>query len=226
MAKIGRQTTSDKAGREPAWIRDKANQAEWTGRFIGILKRDYGSSDSAISAILSIEELVQMCALKMRCYANKEATRWLYKQRKARGAVFKSRLEIAIAGMQVAIDFYTDQGNQSAVLVLRGLGTELSEKLDLCKVAFATKRHGRDRAHSILSECHLFLEARLGQAISFVTLANLVNAGYEADGILLKEPISEEQIRKNLTLFRCNNPLWDNAMDAYAMLTPVNPATK
>jgi len=226
MAKNGRQTASDKVGREPDWINDTANRAEWNGRFIEILKRDYGNSDSTILAILSNEELVQYCPEKIRCYANKEATIWLYEQRKARGAVFKRRLEIAIAGMQVAIDFYTDQGNQAAVMVLRRLGTELLEKLDLCKVAFATKRHGRDRAHSILSECHLFLEARLGQTVSFVTLANLVNAGYEADGNIPKEPITEEHIRKNLTLFKCNNPLWHSAIDAYAKLSPVDSATK
>jgi hypothetical protein len=226
MAKIGRQSASVKVGRMPTWINDTADQAQWEARFIGILKRDYGNSDSTISAILRNEELVRICAVKIRSYVDKEATSWLYKQRKARGAEYKRQFEIAIAGMYAAIVLYTDQGNQAAAMYLRTLGIELLGQLEHCEAAFATKRHGRDRAHSTLSECHLFLEAVLGQAVTFVTLANLVNAGCEADWNIPKEPITEEHIRKNLSAFKRNNPLWHNEIDAYLKLPPLHPATK
>jgi hypothetical protein len=98
--------------------------------------------------------------------------------------------------------------------------------LDRCELAFATKRHGRDRAHSILSECRSFLEERLGKSVTYVTLANLVNAGHEADGKTPEEPITEEHIRKNLTAFRNNNPLWRNKIDPHIKLPSIELETK
>lgn len=208
MIKAGRRTGAVKGARIPAWIRDKANQSKWNDQFIGILKRDYVNSDVAISTILRDERLSQLCATKIRSYVDKDVTAWLYEQRKARGAKHKKQLEIAIAGLRTAIDLYQDRGNQEFALPLGKLADEFSQELGRCKQAFATKRHGRDRDHAILYECHSFLQAKLEQPLTYVTLANLVNAGYEADGNPPKEPVDEEQIRKNLANFKRNNPLW------------------
>jgi hypothetical protein len=221
MTKARRHIRSTEVGRAPAWINDTANQAEWNRRFMSLLKRDYENLDPDISAILSNEKVAQECAVKIRSYVDKEATVWLYGERKARGAKYKRRLEIAIAGMHVAIGLYTDQGNQAAATYLRGLGIELLGQLERCKSAFETKRHGRDRAHSTLSECSSYLEERLGKSVTYVTLANLVNAGYEADGKPPEEPVTDEHIRKNLAAFRRNNPLWHNKINENLKLPAV-----
>jgi hypothetical protein len=132
----------------------------------------------------------------------------LYEQRKARGAKLKKQLEIAIAGLRAAIGLCRDGGYPELSSPLGILADRFSEQLGRCKQAFATKRHGRDRDHAILHECHSFLQEKLGKPVTYVTLANLVNAGYEVDGNPPKEPIDEEQIRKNLANFKRNNPLW------------------
>jgi len=208
MIKTGRRTRAVKGARIPAWIRDKANQNRWNNQFTRILKRDYMNSDVAISTILRDERLSQLCATKIRSYVDKDLTACLYEQRKARGAKHKKQLEIAITGLRTAIGLCTNRGKQEFVLPLGMLADEFSQELGRCKQAFATKRHGRDRDQAILFECHSFLQAEMKQPLTYVTLANLVNAGYEADGNPPKEPASEEQIRKNLANFKRNNPLW------------------
>ena len=165
-----------------------------------------------------------MCAVKVRSYIDKQTTAWLYGQRKVRGAEQKKQLEIAVAGMNAAIALYTDRGNQEVAKYLGNLAIELSRALGRCKTAFATKRHGRDRAHSILSECQSFLESALRRSVAYATLATLVNAAYEANGKALEEPVTEEHVRKNLAAFRRNNPLWCNNIDSGAS-APVDPAT-
>jgi hypothetical protein len=208
MTKSGSRTGAVRGARMPAWKADKENQRKWNGQFISILKRDYSNSDSAISAILGNERLSQICATKIRSYVDKGVTIWWYEQSKAKGARHKGRLEQAIAGMNAAVSLYLDRGNQGTAQNLGELAIGLSQELGRCKEAFATKRHGRDRDHSFLFECHSFLQTELGQPVTYVTVANLVNAGYEAEGSPLKEPVSDEQIRKNLVNFKRNNPLW------------------
>jgi hypothetical protein len=132
----------------------------------------------------------------------------LYEQRKARGAKLKKQVEIALAGFRAAIGLCMDGGKKELLLPLGILADEFSQQLRRCKQAFATKRHGRDRDHAILHECHSFLQEKLGQPVTYVALANLVNAGSEADGNPPEELVTEEQIRKNLTNFKRNNPLW------------------
>jgi hypothetical protein len=225
VSKVGRQSSTKKVAPLPGWVEDVANQTEWNKRFGGILKSNYENLDPTVSVILSDEKLAQMCAVKVRTYVDKQATDWLYGQRKARGAEQKKQLEIALTGMNAAIALYTDQGKQEVTKYLGDRASELSGALGRCKTAFATKRHGRDRAHSMLSECHSFLESQLGHPVTHVTLANLVNAGYEADGRPLEEPVTEEHVRKNLTTFKRNNPFWRNKIDPGAS-APVEPATK
>jgi hypothetical protein len=207
MIKVGRRTGTVKGTRMPGWIDEKDDQRKWNGQFIRILKRDYRSSDSAIFAILSNKRLSQICATKIRSYVDKGVTIWWYKQSKARGAKYKKQLGIAIGGLRAAIVLCRHRGNREPAS-LGMLANEFSLALGRCKQAFATKRHGRDRDHSFLFECHSFLQTKLRQPVTYVTLANLVNAGFEADGSPLKEPVNEEQIQKNLINFKRNNPLW------------------
>ena len=147
-----------------------------------------------------------MCAIKISTYVDKDVSNHLYKERKIRGAKHKKRLEIAIAGLNEAISLYRERGRQKESRVSRCLAVELSGELERSKEAFGTKRHGRDRSHLILYDCKLFLESVLGHRITYSTLANLVNAGFEADGKAPKDPVTEEQLRKNLETFQDRNP--------------------
>jgi hypothetical protein len=226
MVKIRGRTAAAKVRGKPAWIGDTANQKQWNDRFIAILKRDYKSSDSTVAAILGNERLAQKCATRVRSYVDKRATAWLYAQRKARGAARTRQLKIALAGLNAAIDFYTERGNQANANYLGGLTKDLSEVFERCKAAYATKRHGRDRAHSTLSECHFFLESELRRPVTYATLANLVNGGFEADGNAFGEPITEEHLRKNLTAFRRSNPSWRNDIGPRFRPRLTDPATK
>jgi hypothetical protein len=208
VTKTRRRTGAVKGARIPRWITDKQDQKKWNGRFLAILKRDYTNLDASVSAILHDERLSQRCATKIRSYVDKGVTIWWYEQSKARGAKIKEMLKLAIGGLRAAIVLCAIRGDQESASSLGKLAEEFSLQLGRCNQAFATKPHGRDRDHSFLLECHSFLQKELGQPVTYVTLANLVNAGYEADGSSLKEPITEEQIRKNLANFKRNNPLW------------------
>jgi hypothetical protein len=117
-------------------------------------------------------------------------------------------LEQAIAGLNIAASLYLEKGDQATSEYLNARATELSKVLGRWKEAFATKPHGRDRDHSFLLVCHSSLETELGQPITYATLANLVSAGYKADGSPPEKPITEEHIRKNLTNFKRNVPHW------------------
>jgi hypothetical protein len=209
MAKTGKQARAVRGTRMPGWIRDKENQRKWNGRFVEILKKYYLNSDSTISAILVNERLSQVCATKIRSYVDKGVTEWWYRQSKARGTRYKATLKTAIGGLRAANDLCLMRGKHELASSLGMLADEFSLEVGRCKAAFATKQHGRDRDHSFLLECQSFLRKELGRSVSYVTLTNLVNAGYEAEGSPpKKEPITEDQIRKNLAHFRRNNPHW------------------
>jgi len=226
LSKIERPTARAKVASLPGWVTDTANQREWNNRFIAVLNTNYKSLDTTVSAILADTKLAQMCAVKIRSYIDKPTTAWLYWQRKARGAEQKKKLEIAVAGINAAIALYTDRGDQGVAKYLGNRAIELSAALGRCNTAFATKRHGRDRAHSILSECHSYLESELRRPVSYVTLATLVNAAYDADGNAPEEPVTEEHLRKNLAAFRRNNPFWRNQIDPRFVPALGGPATK
>ena len=206
-----RQGGAVKTADLPDWIKDPADQKEWNGRFVKILRRADKNLDSTISAILDNEKLAQMCATKIRSYVDTEVTGWLYAKRKARGAEHKKKLETALPGLNAAASIYAARGNDVVVTHLTSLATELSEQLERCKIAFSTKRLGRDRAHSTLINCRLYLESELKHAVTNATLASLVSAGLEANGDA-KHLVTEENIRKNLSSFRRNNPWWRNTI--------------
>lgn len=132
----------------------RGTKKKWHNQFTIILKRDYFNLDSAAAAILGNERLSQVCAKKIRSYVDKGFTIWWYQQSKARGAKFKEELKIAIGGLRAARVLCMIRGNQELVPSLAMLADEFSRALGRCKQAFATKRHGRDRDHSFLFECH------------------------------------------------------------------------
>jgi hypothetical protein len=194
--------------RPPKWVDDPVDQQEWSDRFLEILRKDYASSDRTVAAILSDGRLSKVCAIKIRSYVNKEFTAYLYAQRKARGTDTTNRLELTVRGLNAGISLSRNGGKQEFIATLEPPLRYYSKALDNCKEAFATKRHGRDRDHGILQECHTFLEQRLGQAVTYATLATLVNAGYEANGDLPEEPIDEGLVGRNLANFKKRNPFW------------------
>jgi hypothetical protein len=190
----------------PAKNAHSAHTPQWDDRFITILKRDYGNVDGVVAAILKNEPLARMCAVKISTYVDKDVSDWLYKTRKNRGAKHKKSLEIAIAGIKEAINLYRERGRQPEAVYLSTLALDLSAELGMSRESYGTKRHGRDRSHLILYDCKVFLESVLGHRITYSTLANLVNAGFEADGKPSKDPVTEEQLRKNLEAFQKRNP--------------------
>ena len=213
MVKPRKRLGTSNSAKEPSWISDTGNQRKWNDRFRAILKRDYENLDVTILAILSDAQLSDLCATKIRSYVDEAVSAWLNGEKKTRGVRRKKQLETAIVGLRAAIEFYEEQGNRAVALKLGMLTKELSGALGRCKLAFGVKRRGRDRDHSILDECHGFLQRSLAQPVTNKTLANLVNAGYETDDNLPKEPITEELVRKNLAKFKRNNPFWRNEID-------------
>jgi hypothetical protein len=192
--------------KQPTKHGNNARTLRWDDHFIDILKRDYNKLDGVIAAIVTNEQLARMCAVKISTYVDKDVSGRLYKTRKIRGAQYKKRLKIAIAGINEAISLYRERGRQAEALYLGTLALELSAQFGMIKEAYGTKRHGRDRSHLILYDCKLFLESVLRHRITYSTLANLVNAGFEAEGNPPKDPVSEEQLRKNLEAFQDRNP--------------------
>ena len=208
MVKVRKRNRASVDARIPAWIQDTSDQSRWNDQFIEILKRDYSNTDHSIAVILSDSRLAQVCATKIRSSVDKNFSIYLYKERKARGTKTKKQLETVVEGLRTAIGLCKNGGKQEFLLPLGVLADEFSQQLARCKEAFATKRHGRDRDHAILCQCHSFLEKELGRPVTYPTLTNLVNAGYEADENSPKEPIDEDLIRRNLANFKRNNALW------------------
>jgi hypothetical protein len=227
MVKAGRPSEPKRRTRKPSWISDKENQRKWNDRFRSILKRNYLDSDIVISAIFSRGRLAELCATRIRSYVDTGVTLSLNAQTKAAAIKQKKQLQTAIAGLHAAIGLLKNRPDQQSELNLGELADEFSRQLVRCKQAFGTKRRGRDRDHSILYECRSFLQSNLNRPITNKTLANLVNAGYEADGILLKDhPITEEHIRKNLANFKRNNRLSCSLIDSRYRQLVKEPETK
>ncbi len=192
----------------------------WNDRFLKILKRDCRDLDPVVASILENARAAQMCAMLISAYVDKGVTDWLYKDRKIRGDKHKKRLETAIAGINEAISLRGDRGFKDEALYLSRLAVELTAELERSQEAFGTKRHGRDRAHFILYACQSFLEIQLGQRPTYATLANLVNAGFEADGNLPQGPVTEEHVRKNTENFVSRNPAAAAVIDSRAGRRP------
>jgi len=165
MAKTRKRARAAKRSRKPVWITDEKNQEKWNGRFIRILEQD--DIDPIISTLLSNKWLSQLCATRIRSYVDKAFTDWWYGESKARGIKHKQQLETAIGGLRVASVLCSNKGNQKLASRLGALAAEFLLELAQCKHAFATKRHGRDRDHSLLLECRAFLQRELGRPVGY-----------------------------------------------------------
>jgi hypothetical protein len=211
------------------WISDKDNQRQWNQRFKKILREYYEGSDSTISAILSDDHLSELVGMQIRMYVDPDVTLFLNEEKKARGIKKKNQLETAIAGLRAARDIETELCNKDLASELDLLADKYSQALHRCKPAFGTKRRGRDRDQSMLCQVQNFLESALLYSATNKTIANLVNAGFHADGNLEQKTVNEDVIRKNLAHFKRNNPLWQNEIaPAFArnFQPPDQPETK
>ena len=188
----------------PKWIKDTDAQEAWNGRFTAALQH-HAALDAAVAAILA-STMLRMVATKVHSYVDKGFTLQAWGERKTRGATYKKQLMTAITGLKAAIDLYEEHGDREVQQSLVSALLCLSGQLGRVKNAFGTKRHGRDRDHTILYELWNFLERNLRQEVTFSTLATLINAGFEADEQPASRLVTEENVRKNLTNFRTNNP--------------------
>jgi hypothetical protein len=189
--------------RKPTWIADVENQKRWIAEFAAKL-REVEKTDATISAILGSDWVVRECATQVRLYADLSITVHLYQDRQLRGRRHVAALKTAIKGIAAAAAFYADAGNRSAEAQLRSYEADLSTILQRSKQAYSSKRHGRDRDHTILVRLHGFLEKHVGH-VTNATLATLVSKAMEIDGQAGSERFTEETVRKNLNAFRGKN---------------------
>ena len=189
--------------RKPSWIADVENQQRWTLEFAEKL-RDIEKSDAAIPIILGNHHVLRHCSAQIRLYSDLGVTAYLRQERERRGRKQVATLKAAIKGIMEAVEFYTEFGNQTAASQLEYYKRDLSEKLQRSKQAYSSKRHGRDRDHTILVRLQGFLEKHVGH-VTNATLATLVNKAMELDGQAGSERFTEETVRKNLTAFRGKN---------------------
>jgi hypothetical protein len=189
--------------RKPSWIADVENQKRWTFEFAEKL-REIEKLNAAIPAILGNQNVLRHCAAQVRLYSDPTLTAHLRQDRERRGRKQVTRLKAAIKGIVEAVDFYTEFGNQAAAKQLEYYKHDLSEKLQRSSQAYSSKRHGRDRDHTILVRLQGFLEKHIG-TVTNATLATLVNKAMEVDDQAGSERFTEETVRKNLTAFRGNN---------------------
>ena len=188
----------------PSWIKDTDAQRIWNDRFAAAL-RQHAAVDPAVATILA-SPILRVVATKIHSYVDKGFTLQAWRERKARGATYEKRLTTAIAGLKAAIELYEEHDDSDVQQSLVSALLYLSGQLGRVKNAFGTKRHGRDRDHTILYELWRFLEWHLRHPVTFSTLATLINAGVDADAQPASRLVTEVSVRKNLTNFRNNNP--------------------
>jgi hypothetical protein len=189
--------------RKPAWIGNVENQSRWTREF-GRKLREIEQSDTAIAAVCANEYVLRHCAAQIRLYSDPTVSTYFREERSRRGRKQIARLKAALKGIGEAMEFYVEFGNQAAASQLDCYKSDLSEKLQRGTQAYSSKRHGRDRDHTILVRLQVFLERHVGQ-VTNATLATLVNKAMEVDNRAESERFTEETVRKNLKTFRGKN---------------------
>ena len=190
--------------RKPLWIADVEDQRARTMKFAKKL-REIEKVDPAITVILRNERILRDCAAQVRLYGDLAVTAHVRRERERRGRQQVARLNSAIKGITEAMEFYAEFGDRTATSQLQQYRQDLAEKLQRSKQAYSSKRHGRDRDHTILIRLQTFLEKHAGQ-VTNATLATLVNKAMEVDGQAGSERFTEETVRKNLRAFRSKNP--------------------
>jgi hypothetical protein len=190
---------------------DKQNNRDmWFGRFIKALTDQCGH-DPICVRIASDRKFGRKIASGVRLYVDERFSWFFYSSRKARMAAVERIAEQAVEGVEFLSSLYALHDPEEAARMntvaarLRGLRRG-ARKLQ------QTKRCGRDRYHGLLHRVHRELKSHLKQTVTYATLANVINAGFRADGRDIE--VAEESIRKNLTAFRKANPHWNPAPES------------
>jgi hypothetical protein len=189
--------------RKPAWVDDVSDQNQWIAEFTKKL-REISRTDRTITAILANERVLHQCGIQLRLYSDLDVTAYFYQDRRRRGKRQVARLKAAIKGMTEAIEFYKEFRNEAATSQLEYHKGDLSAILQRSKVAYSSKRHGRDRDHTILVRLREFLQKETAP-VTNATLATLVSKAMEVDGQPDSSRISEETVRRALRSFQGRN---------------------
>jgi hypothetical protein len=181
----------------------------WFESFRHALKNSCGN-DLICAQIASDETFARKIAQMTRTYVDKRVTSKLNRDRKARIRFYSKKLGVAIAGLEVASKLYLHRDPDKAAC-LKTIASDLAAENEHTKQLLRTKRHGRDRDHGLLDMVDHELRQHFGHSITWATLANVVNAGFYADG--QQKIVDEVLLRKNLSAFRDANPEWTQLME-------------
>jgi hypothetical protein len=177
-------------------------------RFVSILNREEYRSDENCRRIGADRETALQVGRMIWSYVEKDFTKGLNEERRTKVGNYWSQVVSAIDGFEKGAAIYRSRHPERAAL-LAEWAQELRSEEQGAETLLDTKRHGRERDHGILYSIRQTLESRLG-AVTNKTLANLVNAGLEASGQAeADDPVTEDEIRKNLRNFLDRNPAWD-----------------
>jgi hypothetical protein len=185
----------------------KIGEDQRAERFIRTLNRDY-RDDETCMRIAADAKLAGECATIMGSYVSPELTERLYEERKASVGAYRAKLVQAIDGFEAAALLYRHRDSARAAGWLKD-AAELQAQVPGTDELLDVKRHGRHRDHGILYSARQTMEKALGP-ISYETLANLINASAEAQGIH-QEPATGEMVRKNLENYLDRNKSWDGS---------------
>ena len=193
------------------------DQKSWNDRLIKTLRANH-KGDTMIESLIRNDKLCRTLGGLLRFYVDKKFTDGMYHARKSRGAEHQQKLVTARIGLETAVQLLAEAREYGRAVSLIPLIEHFSAQMGRLKEAYSTKRLGRDRAHFILYACQVVGEAGLKRSISFVTLADLVNASFEADGQQDYVPATEEHIRKNFSTLDKNSPRIRALVDYYLVV--------
>src|SRR2546429_435791 len=196
----------DRLGRTSKERKMTKDRPSWEERFVQILNRDY-RDDPVCQRIGTDRELALQVGTMMKSYVDKGLTKELAAERKARVGAYRSELVKAVDGLEAAAKLHRHRDPARAA-AWQSDAAEFEAELPRADELLDTKRHGRERDHGILDSIRQVLGKRVGP-VTLVTLANLVNAGLEADGQDDGDPVTEDDVRKALKHFLDRNPNWD-----------------
>lgn len=201
----------------------ETDQKKWNDRFIQVLQDEFVAHDSLVAELAKSDGHVRTFGGLIRPYVDTAVVSAIYQDRKTRGAEQERLLKGAMKGLNAAAELFLRAENGARAQEMAGISLEFSGQLSRLKEAYGTKRLGRDRPHNVLYLCRVWLQSQLGREPSFVTLASLVNAALQAQG--LDEIVTEDHIRKNLKHFEENNPTMRHLIDQLPSGQP-KPETK
>jgi hypothetical protein len=182
--------------------------ATWEERFLAILREHYRHDETCLR-IASNDEFGKYCGTMMRRYVSPEFREAMDEDRRKRMERRREELVKAIDGLESAANLYRPHEPETAAL-FQIKAAELIGQKERVDQLLDTKRHGRFRDEGILDIAKQEMEKHVGP-VTYETLANLVNAGFEADGQETDEgaTVNAESLRRNLANFRSRNPNWN-----------------